>query len=153
MLRKLLIGFGLVEIVKPAPIIDACERIGLANPEEAQLRTRALDIARIEGLFVVWLLLRGRRRAPLVSAFFTVVGTVALLFPRPLIRITQRLAYENTDDLELEPWVGPAARGLGLLYLLLVVLSGDGSPETSDSAGAEPSVTESAAVDSTPTES
>lgn len=137
MLRKLLIGFGLVEIIKPAPIIDACERIGLANPEEAQLRDRALDVARIEGLFVVWLLLRGRSRAPLVSAFFTVVGTVALLFPRPLIRATQRLAYENADELELKSWIGPATRALGLSYLLVVVLSGDGDPEATESAGAD----------------
>jgi len=32
MLRRLLIAFGLVEIVMPEPIIEICERIGLRNP-------------------------------------------------------------------------------------------------------------------------
>ena len=125
MLRRVLIGFGIFEVLAPQPVIDACERIGLENPEEATLRPSALTIARIEGLLVVWLLLRGRRKSPIVTAIFGTLGTVALVYPRPLIRLSQRFAYENTADLKLKPWGVPAARALGALYLLVVVLSND----------------------------
>jgi len=128
MIRELLVGFGIVEILTPQPVIDACERIGLENPEDAQLRDRAMVLARLEGLFVVRLLVRGRNRAPLSSALFALAGTVAVLAPKPLIRLTQRVAYENTDDLQLKPWVGPAARLLGLCYLLVVFLSEGDDP-------------------------
>lgn len=124
MLRKLLLGFGLFEIVAPRPVIHACERIGLENPAEARLRGRALEIARIEGLVFVWLLLRGRDRSPVVGALLTIAGAVAVLFPKPLIRLSQVFAYENATDLRLKRWVTPAARLLGVLYLLVVALSG-----------------------------
>lgn len=123
MLRKLLIGFGCFEIVRPRPVIDTCERIGLENPDEAQLRPRALWGARLEGLLFVWLLVRGREGSTLVSALLGLAGIVLVLLPRPIIELSQRLVYENTDDLELKPWIEPAARALGALYLLVVALS------------------------------
>jgi hypothetical protein len=56
----LLILFGLVEIIVPRPIIDACERIGLENPENTRLRPRAALLARLGGTLFVWVLVRGR---------------------------------------------------------------------------------------------
>lgn len=123
MLRILLLGFGLFEIVAPRPVIDACERIGLENPDEARLRSQALEVARIEGLVFVWLLLRGRQRSPIVSTLLALAGGVAVLFPKPLIRLSQVFAYENATDLRLKSWVTPAARLLGALYLLVFALS------------------------------
>ncbi|QSX00609.1 hypothetical protein [Haloterrigena alkaliphila] len=123
MLRKLLIGFGCIEIVRPQPVLDMCERIGLQNPEDVQLRERALWGARLEGLLFVWLLVRGREGSTLVSALLALAGTVLVLLPQPVIELSQRLVYENTDDLEVKPWIEPAARALGALYLLVVVLS------------------------------
>ncbi|WP_247003530.1 hypothetical protein [Halosolutus gelatinilyticus] len=123
MLRKLLITFGLVEIAKPQPVIDACERIGLANPEEAQLRPWALWGARLEGLAFVWLLVRGRGGSRLVGSLLGVAGIVLALVPRPIITLSQEFVYENTEDLELKPWIEPAARLLGVLYLTVVALS------------------------------
>lgn len=124
MLRTLLIVFGLIEIAVPRPIIDACERIGLQNPEEAQLRSRALALSRLEGLLVVWALVRGRQGSTVARRLLVGAGVVAALFPRPLIRFSQAFAYENTADLELKRWVVPAARLLGACYLLVAVLSG-----------------------------
>ncbi|WP_290810789.1 hypothetical protein [Halovivax sp.] len=123
MIRKLLLAFGVVEIVAPRQVIDACERIGLENPENAELRPWAVELARLEGLLFVWLLLRGRRRSPFASAALTLGGLVAVFVPRPLIRFSQAFAYENPTDLELKPWVEPAARLLGVVYLTVVVLS------------------------------
>lgn len=132
MLRQLLIGFGLVEIVVPRPIIAACERIGLENPEESQLRSRALVLARLEGLLFVWALVRGRQGSTLARKVLAVAGVAAALVPRPLIRFSQTFAYENATDLELKPWVVPAARLLGALYLLVAFLSARVATETRD---------------------
>lgn len=121
--RKLLIGFGMVEIAWPRPIIDLCERIGLENPEKAELRRGAVELARLEGLLVVWLLQRRRRGSKPIAALFGMAGAVAIVVPGPLIRLTQRVAYENTDELVLKPWVRPAARALGVFYLLITALA------------------------------
>ncbi|WP_436346270.1 hypothetical protein [Natronorubrum sp. FCH18a] len=123
MLRKLLVAFGCFEIVKPQPVMDACERIGLENPNEAQLRSHALWGARLEGLLFVWLLVRGREGSTLVSTLLGLAGVFLIALPQPAIELSQRVVYENTDDLELKPWIEPAARALGGLYLLVVVLS------------------------------
>ncbi|WP_336328754.1 hypothetical protein [Halovenus sp. HT40] len=124
MIRTLFIVFGLIEIVVPQPIIDACERIGLENPADAQLRPRAALLARLEGALFVWILVRGRDQSPLTSRLLGAAGLLAVLYPTPLIRFSQTFAYENSSDLELKPWVRPAARLLGALYLAVVFLSG-----------------------------
>ena len=124
MLRKLLLAVGIVEILTPRSVIAACERIGLENPADAELRPLAIDLARLEGLLFVWLLLRGRERSPIASAALALGGLVAVVVPRPLIRVSQAVAYENPTELELKPWVEPAARLLGVLYLTVVVASG-----------------------------
>ncbi len=124
MLRKLLIAFGLFEIVYPQPIIDACERIGLQNPKQAQLRPWAHWGARLEGVFVVWVLVRGRSGgSSIVSGLLAAVGVVTALLPRPIIALSQELVYENATQLELRPWIVPAARLLGVCYVLVAVLS------------------------------
>ena len=135
MLHTLLILFGVVEIILPKPVIDACERIGLENPDEARLRPGADLLARLEGLIFVWLLVRGREKAPVTSTLLGLAGTVAVVYPKPLIRISQSFAYENSRQLELRSWVEPAARLLGALYLLVLFLSGDSE------ADAEPETT------------
>jgi len=127
MLRELLIGFGVVEALKPQPIIDACERIGLENPEDAQLRSVANVLARAEGLLFVWLLIGDRDRSSFTSSALATLGLATAVYPRPFIRHSQAFAYDNPEDLELRPWVEPAARLLGLLYLLVVSLSWDRS--------------------------
>ena len=138
MLRKLLIGFGLVEIVKPEPIIGMCERIGLQNPGETERRPLALTGARLEGLVFVWLLVRGRQGSTLVTALLGIAGLLLVLVPRPIIELSQHLVYTNTDDLDLQPWVVPAARLLGVLYLTVTLLS----QSTADTETASASVSE-----------
>lgn len=134
MLRKLLILFGVIEVIVPKPIIDACERIGLENPEDARLRPGAALLARVEGALFVWVLVRGRDRSPFVSKLLAGTGLLAVLYPTPLIRVSQSFAYENSNELKLRSWVRPAARLLGALYLLVVVLSG---PQKTEQKSAE----------------
>jgi hypothetical protein len=128
----LLILFGVVEVVLPKPVIDACERIGLENPDEARLRPGADLLARLEGFIFVWLLVRGRENAPITSKLLGLAGTVAVVYPKPLIRFSQSFAYENLRELKLRSWVEPAARLLGVLYLLVFFLSGRGEEEESE---------------------
>lgn len=134
MVRKLLIGFGIVEIAWPRPVINLCERIGLENSEEAELRRGAVELARLEGILVVWLLQRRRQGSKPIAALLGLAGVIAMVVPEPLIRLTQRVAYENTDELVLKPWVKPAARALGVFYLLITVLAWrtDSSSEDSE---------------------
>jgi hypothetical protein len=126
MLRTLLIGFGLVEIVAPEPVIRACERIGLDNPDETERRPLALWGARLEGVVFVWLLARGRKGSRPVRGLLGAAGLVLMVLPRPIIELSQGLVYANTDELEPRSWVVPAARLLGVLYLTVTLLSGRG---------------------------
>ncbi|MDF9747405.1 hypothetical protein [Natrinema salsiterrestre] len=137
MLRTLLIGFGLFEIVKPRPVIEACERIGLRNPAAAQRRPLALTGARLEGLVFVWLLVRGRQGSTLVSALLGLAGLTLVLVPRPIIGLSQHLVYADTDELEVQPWVVPAARLLGVLYLTVTLLSRSGGTEPASEEGSD----------------
>ncbi|WP_049907186.1 hypothetical protein [Halovivax asiaticus] len=130
--RTVLIAFGLVEIVAPQPVIDACERIGLENPGDGRLRSEVLALARLEGALFVWELRRGRRRTPVTSGALTIAGLLAVLAPRPLIRFSQSFAYENPHELKLKSWVVPATRALGVLYLAVVALAAQRDTEADE---------------------
>ncbi|WP_049929262.1 hypothetical protein [Halopiger goleimassiliensis] len=123
MLRKLLIAFGIFEIAKPEPVVEACERIGLENPDATERHEWALWGARLEGVVFVWLLARRESGSRLVTLLLGLAGAILVVVPGPIIELSQRFVYANTDDLELKPWVRPAARLLGALYLLVVALS------------------------------
>ncbi|AGB39750.1 hypothetical protein [Natronococcus occultus] len=134
MLRKLLIAFGIFEIANPQPVIDACERIGLENPEDARLRPRALWGARLEGALFVWVLARRESGATIANRLLALAGIALVLVPQPIVEVSQQLVYENVDELETKPWVDPAARLLGALYLTVAALSTIGSDESNEDA-------------------
>lgn len=123
MIRKVFVLFGVIEMIVPKPIIDVYERIGLENPETAQLRPRANLLARLEGAMVVGLLVRSRERSSIARRLLGGVGALGVLYPLSLIRFSQLFTYENPSELELRPWVKPAARLLGVFFLAAVFLS------------------------------
>ncbi|MFA9427453.1 hypothetical protein [Natronorubrum sp. A-ect3] len=132
-LRTLLIAFGIAEIAKPQPVINACERIGLENAEEAELRPWALWGARLEGALFVWLLARRESGWTPASWLLGIAGVVLVVLPQPIIDYSQQLVYANADDLKLKPVVKPTARLLGVLYLFVVALSASGTePDDSE---------------------
>ena len=137
MLRKLLIAFGIFEIAMPQPVMAACERIGLENPNDAELRPWALWGARLEGLLFVWLLARRESGSRIANVLLAAAGTVLVILPQPIIELSQTVVYENTEDLELKPWVKPAARLLGVLYLTVVLLSATGDESAAESTDAD----------------
>jgi len=127
----------------PEPIIEICERIGLRNPAATQRRPLALTGARLEGLLIVWLLVRGREGSILVTAGLGLAGLALVLVPRPIITLSQHFVYVNTDDLEVRPWMEPAARLFGVLYLTVTLLSrstGKGDDERRDARRIGPAV-------------
>lgn len=132
MIRKLLMLFGLIEVVAPKPILEACQRIAFKNPENAHLHSRVNRLTRLEGASFIWLLLRGKERSPLLSRLVEAAGALMVVYPSPLIRVGQSFACKNPSELELQPWVAPAARLLGLLYLAVVFLS---KSETASESG------------------
>ena len=114
----LAIGFGLFEIVAPERIIEHGERLAFANPDAGRLRPWTVPIARLEGIAFCWLF--GRKAGPPdgVKPALAVVGLVTALLPRTVVETSLELAYENPGDLELKRWVVPAARLLGVLYVV-----------------------------------
>ncbi|ELY46045.1 hypothetical protein, partial [Natronorubrum sulfidifaciens] len=100
---------------------------GLENAEEAQLRPWARWGARLEGAIFVWLLARRESGWTPASWLLGIAGVVLVLVPQPIINQSQRLVYANHDDLESKPWVKPAARVLGVVYLTVVALSTTGT--------------------------
>ena len=123
MIRKVFVLFGVVEMIVPEPIIDVYEQVGLKNPEAARLRPNANLLARLEGVLVVGLLVRSRKRSSIACRFLGGIGLLAILHPLPLIRFSQLFTYENPSELELRPWVKPAARLLGVLFFAAILSS------------------------------
>ncbi|WP_254766289.1 hypothetical protein [Salinilacihabitans rarus] len=138
MLRTLLAGFGALELLAPARLVDRCERLAYENPEAARLRAWTLPMARLEGLAAVWLALRWERALPGLRPIVALVGVPAALAPRAVLAAALEVAYENPDEIEVRPWVLPATRLLGAVYLAVALFSArvDAPDETADDAAA-----------------
>ncbi|MEY7849243.1 hypothetical protein AB7C87_08595 [Natrarchaeobius sp. A-rgal3] len=122
-MRKLLIGFALLEILATRRIVDAAERVAFENPDAGRLHPWTIPAARVEGIVFCWVILRngglGRLRSPLAA-----LGFVVALLPRSALAFGLAVAYENADDLEVKPWVGPVTRLIGACYLSIALLAG-----------------------------
>ncbi|WP_312910770.1 hypothetical protein [Natronosalvus caseinilyticus] len=133
MWRAIVLGFTVVEILFPDQIIAWGERRAFENPNDGELRTWTMPMARLEGVLFAWLALGGRRRTPTVAGLLAVLGVPALLAPERFVRTALKLAYRNPDDLELKPWVVPATRAIGLCYVVLGTVAGRVSAPAEDS--------------------
>ncbi|SFC20195.1 hypothetical protein SAMN05444422_105253 [Halobiforma haloterrestris] len=154
MLRPLAIGFAVLEILAPERIVGPAERLAFENPDDGRLRPWTLPIARLEGLAFLWLLVRPNRdpnrnqdrglsglQSPL-GAF----GAVLALAPRTTLEFFLDVAYENAADLEVKPWVVPATRLLGALYLAVGLFAARAdAPEDDREKGNYPASVESRA--------
>lgn len=138
--RTLLVAFGLLEMLLPERIVRWGERLAFENPGEGALRPWTLPMARLEGLAFVWLVLRGRPSS-IPSPFRKVlvaIGLPAALSPRPFVTGALGMAYENHADLELQSWVVPFTRVLGIVYLAVALFSGRADAPTDDDRSATP---------------
>lgn len=121
MLRALLVPIAAIELVAPDRLVEWGERRAFENPLSGRLRPWTLPIARLEALAALWLVWNWKNTWPGVKPLFGTVGLPALATPRPFLRVALTVAYENPDEIELQPWVVPFTRVLGACYLLVAV--------------------------------
>ena len=121
MLRRVLIVVSLIEALAPNRIVESAERIAFENPEEGRLRRWTIPMARLEGFAFVWLAATGRLRSRVVRQVLFGCGLLMAAFPKRAVTFGLELAYENPDELEMKPWVKPATRLIGVLYLVLAI--------------------------------
>ncbi len=124
MLRHLLTGIGILEFAAPRRIIRAAERIAFENPGEGRLRRWTIPMARLEALVFTWAAVRNRGPPALARPLLAGLGLAMALAPRSALEFCLRLTYENSDDIEVKPWVGPLMRALGVVYLVAALAAG-----------------------------
>ncbi|WP_174811708.1 hypothetical protein [Salinadaptatus halalkaliphilus] len=121
--RALGLCVGLIWVVVPGRIVEMAERFAFENPDDGQLRRITLPIARLEGLAFCGLVLRGGLPKPL-QAPFALLGILLATVPRRMLAAGLAIAYENPLDLEAKPWLLPATRVIGVLYVVLGLAPG-----------------------------
>lgn len=121
MASRLLALVGLVETLFPNCIVAVAERVAFRDRGEAELRSWVRPAARVEGL--LWVLLARRSRSSPLRLLLGVLGVPLVLAPRRAAAVGLKLAYERSETIELAPWVAPATRIIGLVYVLAGVRS------------------------------
>ena len=123
MMRTLVVAVGLLEALFPDRLVARAERFAFENPDDARLRPWTIPMARLEGLAVAWLGLRDGVRPESVARLLGPLGVLLCLFPRQALAFGLAVAYENPEEIEPKPWVGPVTRGIGACYVVLALFS------------------------------
>lgn len=116
MSRRPLVAIGLLEALFPGRIVAVGERLAFENPDRVRLRSWTIPIARLEGLLFALLALWGPPRG--ARRLLVLAGVPMALFPSQTLAVALGTAYENGSEIEVRPWVRPATRLLGAVYLL-----------------------------------
>jgi hypothetical protein len=119
MLDRLLVAFGVVELLFPERLIDYGEGLALENPDECELEPWVPAVARLEGLAFLWLVFRGRASLVTFRSLFGFNGLLAVLSPRGFLDYWTGVVYADHERCEWKPWVVPATRLIGVVYLAL----------------------------------
>lgn len=119
MLRKILTVIGLLNILSPKALIDATEQLALENPEECHLKSWVVPVARLEGVFYLLLTWKSETSYTKFKKFLSVIGALALLYPRVFIDYAARIAYDDVQNCTWKSWVYPFTRLVGIIYLLI----------------------------------
>lgn len=134
-MRGTLALVGLVEALFARRVVALGERLAFRDRGDSELRSWVVPVARAEG--VLWFLLARsgarRRFKPLLTA----VGLPMLLAPGLTLDAALRLVYADSETIEVAPWVVPATRAIGLVYVLVGIRScrtGTQSTEAADSS-------------------
>lgn len=121
MFRTILSVIGLIELLSPEALIERAERLALDNPDDCELQSWIVPIARVEGLAFVTLVWRSDASYSRLKRFLGVIGVLALLYPRAYVDYGSELVYVDAAECEWKPWVYPWTRIVGLLYVLVAV--------------------------------
>lgn len=137
MLGRILTAVGVAGMLSSKGLIEAATRLALENPDECELRSWVVPVARAEGALYLFL---GRRGDASYSAFKKLLGVIGVLLlwsPRRFVHTSARLAYTDAGNCEWKPWVYPVARLFGFVYVLVAVgeLRRNRSPSPDPSPG------------------
>ncbi|WP_255192739.1 hypothetical protein [Natronobeatus ordinarius] len=137
MLRPLFVVVGLLEAAFPDRLVARAERWAFENPDDARLRPWTIPMARLEGLAFAWIGLRDGVQPESVARLLGPLGVLMCLFPRQILAFALASAYENPEEIEPKPWVGPVTRGIGACYVVLALFSRRaGEPRADESSRA-----------------
>ncbi|MFC6905933.1 hypothetical protein [Halalkalicoccus tibetensis] len=130
MLRSLLAVLAVVELLAPERVIEFGERLALENSGEASLQPWITPVARLEGLVLLVALVRPPALPGPLRSMLGWFGLLAVLSPRGFIDYWTDLVYEDAAVLAWKPWVVPATRAIGVLYVLLALFGWRSKEET-----------------------
>jgi hypothetical protein len=119
MLRTLFAAIGTVELLKPAALVSAAERLAMEEPGSAERRSGTLPAVRLEGVVLLFLASQRNRTYSTLKKLLGVVGVLALLAPRAFVDTASRIAYR--DECTWRPWVYSATRFVGVLYVVVAL--------------------------------
>lgn len=122
MLRGSLAAIGLVELLVPDRFIGYWERLALENSGECSRRSWVSPAARIEGLLIVVAAARPGALSGVVRSVLGWYGLLAALSPEGYLEYWTPLVYEDATRCEWQPWVVPATRAVGVLYVLVALV-------------------------------
>lgn len=121
MLRTLLTAIGLVELLSPERFIETAERLALENPDECEMKSWVVPVARLEGLTFLFMMWRSDDSYASFRKFLGVIGVLALFYPRTYVDVGSKLAYDDAETCSWKPWVYPVTRLVGLVYVIIAL--------------------------------
>jgi len=121
MSNPVLTALALAEALFPRQVIAFWESVAFEDRGEATLRGWTVSIARLEGLVFVALLRRERPLSRQLAPLFGLLGLPMVLWPRRVLAFSLGVAYDRAEEIELQPWVEPLTRLLGVTYLVVAI--------------------------------
>lgn len=121
MFRKILFTIGLVEGLAPERFIETAEGIALENPEECELKSWVVPVARTEGLLFLGLAWRGGTSYSVFKQLLGGIGLLAVLSPRLFVDSAAEVAYTDADRCRWKAWCYPLTRFVGILYVAIAL--------------------------------
>ncbi len=121
MLKGLLAALAVVELLAPKRFIEFWEPLALENPEACSLEPWVIPVARIEGVAFLLALVRPRAVSGVIRSGLGCFGLMAALSPEGYLDYWTPLVYEDAVRPEWKPWVVPATRAIGVLYVLIAL--------------------------------
>jgi len=118
MLRSIIAVLGGLTALLPDRIVDAFERVAVANPDEIEPRPGILPKIRTEGALVVAVALVGGRVYAWTMYVTGAFGALLLAAPRLYRPIAARFLYDDPDAVEWTPAFDGVLRLVGALYVL-----------------------------------
>ena len=121
MFRKILFTIGLVEVLAPERFIEIAEGIALENPDECEMKSWVVPVARAEGLLFLGLAWRGGTSYSAFKQLLGGIGLLAVLYPRLFVDSAAEVAYTDADRCTWKAWCYPLTRLVGILYVAIAL--------------------------------